>query len=164
MSFTHLTFILTAVCPSRQVDMNSKNVFGQPRLRASLRDLRSPRRAHKSTIEDDLKKLIIMDNPVEAPSRDSVRTNRFCSRINLLKCSWNSFVFVLHSRHIGLCNALSQMRACAVAGEMLVMQAHRFLKDRSRPATCSLHARCLHDATTPTTEPSCLVRKVSVIC
>uniref|UniRef100_A0A8C9YFW3 Signal induced proliferation associated 1 like 3 n=1 Tax=Sander lucioperca TaxID=283035 RepID=A0A8C9YFW3_SANLU len=55
---------------SRQVDTNSKNVFGQPRLRASLRDLRSPRRTYKSTIEDDLKKLIIMDNPGEAPQRD----------------------------------------------------------------------------------------------
>ncbi|KTF99215.1 hypothetical protein cypCar_00032763 [Cyprinus carpio] len=55
----------------RQVDTNSKNVFGQPRLRASLRDLRSPRRSHKSTIEDDLKKLIIMDNPAETPSRDA---------------------------------------------------------------------------------------------
>ncbi|XP_061829023.1 signal-induced proliferation-associated 1-like protein 3 [Nerophis lumbriciformis] len=53
-----------------QVDMNSKNVFGQPRLRASLRDLRSPRRNYKSTIEDDLKKLIIMDSPGEAPQRD----------------------------------------------------------------------------------------------
>ncbi|MFT7803471.1 signal-induced proliferation-associated 1-like protein 3-like [Arapaima gigas] len=55
----------------KQVDNNSKNVFGQPRLRASLRDLRSPRRAHKSTIEDDLKKLIIMDNPGEAAHRDA---------------------------------------------------------------------------------------------
>nr|XP_020491759.1 signal-induced proliferation-associated 1-like protein 3 isoform X1 [Labrus bergylta] len=54
----------------KQVDMNSKNVFGQPRLRASLRDLRSPRRTYKSTIEDDLKKLIIMDNPGETPQRD----------------------------------------------------------------------------------------------
>lgn len=46
----------------RQVDLSTKNVFGQPRLRASLRDLRSPRKAYKSTIEDDLKKLIIMDS------------------------------------------------------------------------------------------------------
>ncbi|OWK50065.1 Signal-induced proliferation-associated 1-like protein 3 [Lonchura striata] len=38
------------------------NVFGQPRLRASLRDLRSPRRLPKSSIEDDLKRLILMDN------------------------------------------------------------------------------------------------------
>ncbi|XP_049582507.1 signal-induced proliferation-associated 1-like protein 3 isoform X1 [Syngnathus scovelli] len=53
-----------------QVDVNSKNVFGQPRLRASLRDLRSPRRTYKSTIEDDLKKLIIMDNLGESPQRD----------------------------------------------------------------------------------------------
>ncbi|KAI1893230.1 hypothetical protein AGOR_G00121560 [Albula goreensis] len=55
----------------KQVDVNSKNVFGQPRLRASLRDLRSPRRSHKSTIEDDLKKLIIMDAPADTPQRDA---------------------------------------------------------------------------------------------
>ncbi|XP_031651966.1 signal-induced proliferation-associated 1-like protein 3 isoform X1 [Oncorhynchus kisutch] len=55
----------------KQVDVNSKNVFGQPRLRASLRDLRSPRRSHKSTVEDDLKKLIIMDNPGEMPQRET---------------------------------------------------------------------------------------------
>ncbi|KAK7882624.1 hypothetical protein WMY93_028798 [Mugilogobius chulae] len=55
----------------KQVDTNSKNVFGQPRLRASLRDLRSPRRTYKSTIEDDLKKLIIMDNPGEASERET---------------------------------------------------------------------------------------------
>uniref|UniRef100_A0A8C7XN32 Signal-induced proliferation-associated 1 like 3 n=1 Tax=Oryzias sinensis TaxID=183150 RepID=A0A8C7XN32_9TELE len=54
----------------KQIDTNSKNVFGQPRLRASLRDLRSPRRTYKSTIEDDLKRLIIMDNPGETPARD----------------------------------------------------------------------------------------------
>ncbi|MGH0119205.1 UNVERIFIED_CONTAM: hypothetical protein FKN15_013300 [Acipenser sinensis] len=47
----------------KQIEVNSKNVFGQPRLRASLRDLRSPRKTYKSTIEDDLKKLIIMDCP-----------------------------------------------------------------------------------------------------
>ncbi|XP_028817942.1 signal-induced proliferation-associated 1-like protein 3 [Denticeps clupeoides] len=57
---------------SKQVDMNSNNVFGQPRLRASLRDLRSPRRSHKSTLEDDLKKLIIMDSPADStPQRDT---------------------------------------------------------------------------------------------
>uniref|UniRef100_A0A3Q0S7L6 Signal induced proliferation associated 1 like 3 n=1 Tax=Amphilophus citrinellus TaxID=61819 RepID=A0A3Q0S7L6_AMPCI len=59
-----------------QVDTNSKNVFGQPRLRASLRDLRSPRRTYKSTIEDDLKKLIIMDNPGEMPQRDPLQSPR----------------------------------------------------------------------------------------
>ncbi|XP_063287165.1 signal-induced proliferation-associated 1-like protein 3 isoform X3 [Pelobates fuscus] len=47
---------------TKQIDVNTKNVFGQPRLRASLRDLRSPRKNYKSTIEDDLKRLIIMDN------------------------------------------------------------------------------------------------------
>lgn len=65
-------------CVSRHLDTNSKNVFGQPRLRASLRDLRSPRRTYKSTIEDDLKKLIIMDNPGETPQRDPVRTPPAC--------------------------------------------------------------------------------------
>lgn len=57
------------------MDTNAKNVFGQPRLRASLRDLRSPRKNYKSTIEDDLKKLIIMDNLGPEQDRDSgVRT------------------------------------------------------------------------------------------
>ncbi|KAM6973031.1 signal-induced proliferation-associated 1-like protein 3 [Aplochiton taeniatus] len=63
--------ISTSESSKKQVDANSKNVFGQPRLRASLRDLRSPRRTYKSTVEDDLKKLIIMDNPGEAPQRDA---------------------------------------------------------------------------------------------
>ncbi|XP_052055636.1 LOW QUALITY PROTEIN: signal-induced proliferation-associated 1-like protein 3 [Apodemus sylvaticus] len=55
----------------RQVDTSAKNVFGQPRLRASLRDLRSPRKNYKSTIEDDLKKLIIMDNLGPEQDRDT---------------------------------------------------------------------------------------------
>ncbi|XP_021053596.1 signal-induced proliferation-associated 1-like protein 3 isoform X1 [Mus pahari] len=55
----------------KQVDTNAKNVFGQPRLRASLRDLRSPRKNYKSTIEDDLKKLIIMDNLGPEQDRDT---------------------------------------------------------------------------------------------
>ncbi|XP_006899751.1 PREDICTED: signal-induced proliferation-associated 1-like protein 3 [Elephantulus edwardii] len=57
--------------PKKQVDTNTKNVFGQPRLRASLRDLRSPRKNYKSTIEDDLKKLIIMDNLGPEQERES---------------------------------------------------------------------------------------------
>lgn len=57
--------------PKKQVDANTKNVFGQPRLRASLRDLRSPRKNYKSTIEDDLKKLIIMDNLGPEQERDA---------------------------------------------------------------------------------------------
>ncbi|XP_055450727.1 signal-induced proliferation-associated 1-like protein 3 isoform X2 [Psammomys obesus] len=54
----------------KQVDTNAKNVFGQPRLRASLRDLRSPRKNYKSTIEDDLKKLILMDSLGPEQDRD----------------------------------------------------------------------------------------------
>uniref|UniRef100_A0A4W2EJI7 Signal induced proliferation associated 1 like 3 n=1 Tax=Bos indicus x Bos taurus TaxID=30522 RepID=A0A4W2EJI7_BOBOX len=57
--------------PKKQVDSSTKNVFGQPRLRASLRDLRSPRKNYKSTIEDDLKKLIIMDNLAPEQERDT---------------------------------------------------------------------------------------------
>lgn len=67
---SNATTTSTSDSSKKQVDTNSKNVFGQPRLRASLRDLRSPRRTYKSTIEDDLKKLIIMDNPGETPQRD----------------------------------------------------------------------------------------------
>ncbi|XP_050162060.1 signal-induced proliferation-associated 1-like protein 3, partial [Myiozetetes cayanensis] len=48
------------------------NVFGQPRLRASLRDLRSPRRAPKSSIEDDLKRLILMDSSAPEPETPRV--------------------------------------------------------------------------------------------
>ncbi|XP_073082218.1 signal-induced proliferation-associated 1-like protein 3 isoform X2 [Manis javanica] len=57
--------------PKKQVDTNTKNVFGQPRLRASLRDLRSPRKNYKSTIEDDLKRLIVMDNLGPEQERDA---------------------------------------------------------------------------------------------
>ncbi|KAM9756944.1 signal-induced proliferation-associated 1-like protein 3 isoform 4-T9 [Dama dama] len=57
--------------PKKQVDSSTKNVFGQPRLRASLRDLRSPRKNYKSTIEDDLKKLIIMDNLAPEQERET---------------------------------------------------------------------------------------------
>ncbi|XP_062996613.1 signal-induced proliferation-associated 1-like protein 3 [Elgaria multicarinata webbii] len=56
--------------PKKQVDVSTKNVFGQPRLRASLRDLRSPRKTYKSTIEDDLKKLIIMDSTAAEQERE----------------------------------------------------------------------------------------------
>ncbi|XP_036817249.1 signal-induced proliferation-associated 1-like protein 3 isoform X1 [Oncorhynchus mykiss] len=70
-SNTPTTYSSDSNSSKKQVDVNSKNVFGQPRLRASLRDLRSPRRSHKSTVEDDLKKLIIMDNPGEMPQRDT---------------------------------------------------------------------------------------------
>ncbi|KAJ6663777.1 hypothetical protein lerEdw1_009856 [Lerista edwardsae] len=58
--------------PKKHVDPGTKNVFGQPRLRASLRDLRSPRKTYKSTIEDDLKKLIIMDGGSAEQERDLV--------------------------------------------------------------------------------------------
>lgn len=87
---------------SRLVDTNSKNVFGQPRLRASLRDLRSPRRTYKSTIEDDLKKLIIMDNPGETPPSDPVRGTpwrRSSASPSFARLSPPSLVFLQSPRH-----------------------------------------------------------------
>lgn len=71
---------ITFTDPKKQVDTTTKNVFGQPRLRASLRDLRSPRRNHKSTIEDDLKKLIIMDNMSAEQERDIMLPQRTLQR------------------------------------------------------------------------------------
>ncbi|XP_053908843.1 LOW QUALITY PROTEIN: signal-induced proliferation-associated 1-like protein 3 [Cuculus canorus] len=65
--------------PQKPSDGGPKNVFGQPRLRASLRDLRSPRRSYKSTIEDDLKKLILMDNAAPEPERDGPALQRTLS-------------------------------------------------------------------------------------
>lgn len=55
-----------------QVDMISKNVFGQPRMTASLRAACSPRAARKSTVLEDLKKLIVMDDTENGPRDDSV--------------------------------------------------------------------------------------------
>ncbi|TRY97890.1 hypothetical protein DNTS_034127 [Danionella cerebrum] len=55
-----------------QVDGNSKNVFGQPRLIASLRTVSSPRPVRKSTVVEELKKLIVMDDTEDsAPGRSS---------------------------------------------------------------------------------------------
>ncbi|XP_065142896.1 uncharacterized protein [Paramisgurnus dabryanus] len=50
-----------------QVEMNSKNVFGQPRMIASLREVCSPRPIRKSTVLEDLKKLIVMDETEDDP-------------------------------------------------------------------------------------------------
>lgn len=77
---SNTTAASSADSSKKQVDTNSKNVFGQPRLRASLRDLRSPRRTYKSTIEDDLKKLIIMDNPGEMPQGEPQSPRRTLQR------------------------------------------------------------------------------------
>lgn len=52
--------------------MISKNVFGQPRMTASLRAACSPRAARKSTVLEDLKKLIVMDDTEDGPRDDSV--------------------------------------------------------------------------------------------
>ncbi|KAA0720016.1 Signal-induced proliferation-associated 1-like protein 3 [Triplophysa tibetana] len=54
-----------------QVATNSKNVFGQPRIVASLRAACSPRSVRKSTVLEDLKKLIVMDDTEDDPRDDS---------------------------------------------------------------------------------------------
>ncbi|XP_016332760.1 signal-induced proliferation-associated 1-like protein 3 [Sinocyclocheilus anshuiensis] len=54
-----------------QVDVNSKNVFGQPRVTASLRAACSPRPVRKSTVVEDLKKLIVMDDTEDSAQGDS---------------------------------------------------------------------------------------------
>ncbi|KAK9955319.1 hypothetical protein ABG768_015201 [Culter alburnus] len=54
-----------------QVDVNSKNVFGQPRVIASLRAACSPRPVRKSTMVEDLKKLIVMDDTEDCAQGDS---------------------------------------------------------------------------------------------
>ncbi|XP_067875009.1 signal-induced proliferation-associated 1-like protein 3 isoform X2 [Heterodontus francisci] len=60
----------------RNSSVASTNVFGQPRLRASLRDLRSPRRTHKSTLEEDLKKLILLDSPLPEQDKEMLHSSR----------------------------------------------------------------------------------------
>ncbi|XP_048378346.1 signal-induced proliferation-associated 1-like protein 3 isoform X3 [Stegostoma tigrinum] len=60
----------------RTSSVASTNVFGQPRLRASLRDLRSPRKSHKSTLEEDLKKLILLDNPLPEQDKEMLHSSR----------------------------------------------------------------------------------------
>ncbi|KAK7131205.1 hypothetical protein R3I94_016361 [Phoxinus phoxinus] len=54
-----------------QVDVNSKNVFGKPRVIASLRAACSPRPVRKSTVVEDLKKLIVMDDTEDSAQGDS---------------------------------------------------------------------------------------------
>ncbi|CAB1352706.1 unnamed protein product, partial [Coregonus sp. 'balchen'] len=57
----------------RQVDMTSQNVFGQPRVLASLRGPPSPRQTRKTTnLEEELRRLIIPDNTSEDSGRDAI--------------------------------------------------------------------------------------------
>uniref|UniRef100_A0A3B1K239 Signal-induced proliferation-associated 1-like protein 1 n=1 Tax=Astyanax mexicanus TaxID=7994 RepID=A0A3B1K239_ASTMX len=54
-----------------QMEKSSKNVFGQPRMTATLRPTCSPRPVRKTTIVEDLKKLIVMDDILDKSQRDS---------------------------------------------------------------------------------------------
>ncbi|XP_076836666.1 signal-induced proliferation-associated 1-like protein 3 isoform X2 [Brachyhypopomus gauderio] len=53
-----------------RMDTNSVNVFGQPRVIASLRSTSSPHRVRRSTIVEDLKKLIVMDDITDSSPAD----------------------------------------------------------------------------------------------
>ncbi|XP_046723103.1 uncharacterized protein LOC124397591 isoform X2 [Silurus meridionalis] len=53
----------------RQVDTKSKNVFGQPRVIATLRSGCTSQPAHKTTVVEDLKKLILMDEGTDSPKQ-----------------------------------------------------------------------------------------------
>ncbi|XP_043077247.1 uncharacterized protein LOC122326433 isoform X2 [Puntigrus tetrazona] len=54
-----------------QVDVSSRNVFGQPRVIASLRAACSPRPVRKSSVVEELKKLIVMDDTEDSARGDS---------------------------------------------------------------------------------------------
>lgn len=46
---------------------------GHPQLTATMRDTQSPQRLAKSSIQEDLKKLITLDSPPPATSEHKVR-------------------------------------------------------------------------------------------
>ncbi|XP_053334808.1 uncharacterized protein LOC128507755 [Clarias gariepinus] len=56
----------------RRGDTKSKNVFGQPRVIAILRSSCNQQPVHKTTVVEDLKKLLLMDEVTDSPSQ----TNR----------------------------------------------------------------------------------------
>ncbi|XP_047017782.1 uncharacterized protein LOC108278520 isoform X1 [Ictalurus punctatus] len=55
----------------RQVDTKSKNVFGQPCVIATLRSGCSPQPVRKTTIVEDLKKLILLDEVTDSTTQTS---------------------------------------------------------------------------------------------
>ncbi|XP_045078644.1 signal-induced proliferation-associated 1-like protein 3 [Coregonus clupeaformis] len=68
----------------RQVDMTSQNVFGQPRVLASLRGPPSPRQTRKTTnLEEELRRLIIPDNTSEDSGRDAYCRHSLSTEISL---------------------------------------------------------------------------------
>uniref|UniRef100_A0A9J7XMY5 Signal-induced proliferation-associated 1-like protein C-terminal domain-containing protein n=1 Tax=Cyprinus carpio carpio TaxID=630221 RepID=A0A9J7XMY5_CYPCA len=85
-----------------QVDVNSKNVFGQPRVIASLRAACSPRPVRKSTVVEELKKLIVMDDTEDSSQGDSSS---------------------LQQKEAELCSSLQMSSSCA--SSLLFSQAYR---------------------------------------
>ncbi|KAL1253035.1 hypothetical protein QQF64_017728 [Cirrhinus molitorella] len=80
-----------------QVDENSKNVFGQPRVIASLRAACSPRPVRKSTVVEDLKKLIVMDDTEDSAQGDSSSPEQYeaglCSSLHMSGSSASPSLF-----------------------------------------------------------------------
>ncbi|XP_050949914.1 signal-induced proliferation-associated 1-like protein 3 isoform X1 [Labeo rohita] len=99
-----------------QVDVNSKNVFGQPRVIASLRAACSPRPVRKSTVVEDLKKLIVMDDTEDSAQGDSLSPQQ---------------------KEAGLCSSL-QMSGSS-ASPLLFSQAHRSNPESPRLTPIHLH-------------------------
>ncbi|XP_026052049.1 uncharacterized protein LOC113038668 isoform X2 [Carassius auratus] len=80
-----------------QVDVRSKNVFGQPRVIASLRAACSPRPVRKSTVVEELKKLIVMDDTEDSSQGDSSplqqKEAEMCNSLQMSSSSTSSLLF-----------------------------------------------------------------------
>lgn len=63
--------------------MKSANVFGQPRVIATLRSGCTPRPVHKTTVVEDLKKLILMDEVTDSVSAISQTMTRSQSIVSM---------------------------------------------------------------------------------
>ncbi|KAL0994250.1 hypothetical protein UPYG_G00119830 [Umbra pygmaea] len=68
----------------RQVDMTSQNVFGQPRILASLRCPNSSRKTQTDwNMQEALKRLIVLDNTSEASGRDAFCHHSLSTEVSL---------------------------------------------------------------------------------
>lgn len=54
---------------SSQVDLKTKNVFGQPLVLATLRAVQSPQQTRKNKVEEDLRTLLTVNDNVEKNHR-----------------------------------------------------------------------------------------------
>ncbi|XP_051532880.1 uncharacterized protein LOC127428500 isoform X2 [Myxocyprinus asiaticus] len=85
-----------------EMDVTAKNVFGQPRVIASLRAACSPRPVRKSTVVEELKKLIVMDD-----TEDNTQGDPSC----------------LQQTEVGLCSSSRTSGSCT--SSLLSSPAHQ---------------------------------------